>query len=106
MSHSPEHECYTSGLIVEGFLLIIVYIGGGFGTCWYFLNKIRNQVLLPKTIARYGFLYQDYNLDNYYWELVMVANKVTIEIVTITYPISTSGATRLPVLVAVQVAGV
>lgn len=104
MSHSPDDECYHSAYMIEGVLLIVVYIGGGFGTCWYFLNKIRGKTLLPKIIARYGFLYQDYTPPNFYWELVMVVNKVAIEIITIVYPISTSGPTRLPVLVAVQVA--
>jgi len=84
-------ECYTSkwySYLIYVIVMIAIYL---LGVPLFFLGVIykkRNELTHPRNRLRYGFLYEAYTKQSSYFELVDMANKLTVVSIVRFLPVS------------------
>jgi len=81
-----ETECYNKehSIIAYGVAtpIIIVWVIGSIAFAWIHLYRRRMKLDDNQTFEVYGFLYNGYKKDTYYWELVIMIRKMMVLVIS------------------------
>lgn len=102
-TNSFDIQCYTTDYSKRYYGLfaftIIFWAVGMPGVAYLMLRKNKSKLEEPSTKAKYGFLYQGYQSDRFYWEFIIMLRKILIISVTLLLRISTVSLQLIFVLI-------
>lgn len=67
-------------------LALVCFIFWGLGiplVIYVLMSKEKDQLDTPGALYRFGFLYNGYKRDNYFWEIIIMYRKITCLVVSV-----------------------